>query len=125
MNTESAIPLNSVNWHRITLPVGNLSELEILRAFLGKPPSSTKIVVMLGNEPKYIQFCNELVLKSRNETRWVNSVAFDSNGVRFVHVTHAKAQGRLFPDWINAIGSKIQKRMDASEAVASLGLSPR
>lgn len=32
MNTESAIPLNSVNWHLITLPVGNLSELEILRA---------------------------------------------------------------------------------------------
>lgn len=31
MNTEPAIPLNSVNWHLITLPVGNLSEMEVLR----------------------------------------------------------------------------------------------
>lgn len=93
--------------------------------FLGKLPSSTKLVVMLGNESKYIQFCNELILKSRKESKWVNSVAYDSKGVRFVHVIHAKAQGRLIPDWLNATGSQIQKRMDASEAVSSLGLSPR
>ena len=31
VNTESAIPLNHVNWHLVTLPVGNLSKMEVLR----------------------------------------------------------------------------------------------
>ena len=32
VNTEFLIPLKHVDWHLTTLPVGNLSEMEVLRA---------------------------------------------------------------------------------------------
>ena len=42
-------------------------------------------------------------------SRGVNPMAYDSHCVRFVHVIHAKAQGRLIPDGLKADGSQVQK----------------
>lgn len=92
--------------------------------FLGNIPPSTKLVVLLGNQTKYIQFCHELAQKARGEAKWVNSMAYDSKGVRFVHVIHAKAQGRLIPDWLSSTGSQVQKRRESNEAVSALKLEP-
>lgn len=93
--------------------------------YLALLPESTKLVVMLGNESRYVRFCQQLIQKVRGEASWVNSMAYDSRDVRFVHVIHAKAQGRLIPDWLALTGSQISKRRDATEAIAALGLSVR
>jgi hypothetical protein len=87
-------------------------------------PETTRLVVMLGNEEKYIRFCHVLVKKTRGEARWVKSVSYDSKGIRFVHVIHPKAQGRLIPDWLAGQGSQIAKKEDATLAVQELQLLP-
>lgn len=92
--------------------------------YLADLPPDTRLVVMLGNEEKYINFCHELVTRARGEARWVNPMAYDSNGVRFVHVIHAKAQGRLIPDWLAAESSQVSKREAATAAVRELKLQP-
>lgn len=92
--------------------------------FLMNLPEATRLVVLLGNEERYIRFCNELIGRVRGEARWVNSMAYDSKGVRFVHVIHAKAQGRLIPDWLAGLGSQVSKKMDATQAVQELRLQP-
>ena len=97
---------------------------QCVRNFLADLPTDTKLVVMLGNEEKYIKFCYELVSHVRGEAVWVNPMAYDSQGVRFVHVIHAKAQGRLIPDWLTADGSQVQKRTAANSAVRGLNLQP-
>lgn len=93
--------------------------------YLAVLPESTRLVVMLGNESRYVQFCYQLIKKVRGEGSWVNSMAYASRGVRFVHVIHAKAQGRHISDWLTSAGSQISKRRDATEAVTALGLSCR
>lgn len=94
------------------------------RNFLGDLPPSTKLVLMLGNEDKYIGFCFDLVRKVRGSAEWINPTAYDSAGVRFVHVIHAKAQGRLIPEWLRGDGSQTLKRQAATSAVEELQISP-
>ncbi|WP_130429955.1 hypothetical protein [Rivibacter subsaxonicus] len=85
--------------------------------FLRDLPDRTKLVVLLGNEARYIEFCREQVGRARGEARAVNAVSYDSMGVRFVHVIHAKAQGALVPDWLAGRNSQQEKRRLAVEAV--------
>lgn len=90
-----------------------------VNAFLGVLPAPTKLVVMLGNEEKYVAFCRSQIAAARGDAAQVNAVAYDSKGVRFVHVIHAKAQGALVPDWLKGQGSQASKRHDATSAVAA------
>ncbi len=92
--------------------------------YLANLPEATRLVVLLGNEEKYINFCRELIGKVRGEANWVTPMAYDSKGVRFVHVIHAKAQGRLIPDWLAGQGSQVSKKADATRAVQELQLQP-
>ncbi len=86
------------------------------------PHGATKLVIMLGNEERYVRFCHNLIAQTRGTATWVNSVAHDSHDVRFVHVIHAKAQGRLIPDWVAGQGSQLRKRKDTTDALVTLGL---
>lgn len=90
--------------------------------FLMNLPEATRFVVLLGNEERYIRFCNELIEKVRGEARWVNSMAYDSRG-HFVNVIHAKAQERLIPDWLAGLGSQVSEKMDATKAARSCSYS--
>lgn len=74
--------------------------------FLGSLPERTKLVVMLSNDPAYIDFCFHLMRAVRGDAARVNAVAYDSAGVRFVHTIHAKAQGALVPDWLEKRNSQ-------------------
>lgn len=87
--------------------------------FLRELPARTKLVVLLGNEARYIEFCKGQVERARGEARAVNAVSYDSVGVRFVHVIHAKAQGALIPDWLAGRNSQQEKRRLAVEAVGA------
>lgn len=92
--------------------------------YLANLPEATRLVVLLGNEEKYINFCRELIDRVRGDAKWVTPMAYDSKGVRFVHVIHAKAQGRLIPDWLAGQGSQVSKKADATMAVQELQLQP-
>lgn len=93
--------------------------------FLRELPARTKLVVLLGNEARYIEFCKGQVERARGEARAVNAVSYDSVGVRFVHVIHAKAQGALIPDWLAGRNSQQEKRRLAVKAVdAQLAVHP-
>lgn len=85
--------------------------------FLRELPERTKLVVMLGNEARYIEFCREQVGHARGGVKPVNAISYESNGVRFVHVIHAKAQGALIPDWLAGKNSQQERRRLAVEAV--------
>lgn len=88
--------------------------------YLASLPAKTKLVVMLGNEERYVRFCFERIKEARGGADWVNALSYDSLGVRFVHVMHAKAQGSLVPDWIAGVKSQVEKRRFALEAVNKL-----
>jgi hypothetical protein len=88
--------------------------------YLTSLPAKTKLIVMLGNEERYIRFCFERVKEARGQAKWVNAMAYDSLGVRFVHIMHAKAQGSLVPDWVAGVKSQVEKRRHAVEAVDEL-----
>lgn len=93
--------------------------------FLRVLPERTKLVVLLGNEARYIEFCKGQIERTRGNAQTVNAVSYDSLGVRFVHVIHAKAQGALVPDWLAGRNSQQLKRRLAVEAVnAQLAVHP-
>lgn len=95
--------------------------------YLTSLPFETKLVVMLGNEERYVQFCFDLIREARGQAAWIEPlekgnplVAYDSLGIRFVHIMHAKAQGSLIPDWVAGVKSQIDKRRDSAAAVNEL-----
>lgn len=88
--------------------------------FLVSLPERTEIVVLLGNEAKYVHACFELIQKSRGEAERINSVAYRSKGVLFVHVIHAGAQGSLVPDWLNGLKSQRTNLQNALQAASTL-----
>lgn len=90
-------------------------------------PASVRLVVMLGNDAKYIAGCFEAIRKVRPDLKTINAVAYGDEQVTFVHTVHFKAQGALVPNWANGTPGRSKKletdqprkRELAQEAVSS------
>jgi hypothetical protein len=90
---------------------------------IGELPERTEVVVLLGNEEKYVNACFELIRSSRGQVERLNPVAYRSKNVLFVYAIQAGAQGSLVPDWLNGLKSQTEKRDYALDAVKSLSAS--
>ncbi len=97
-------------------------------AFLGTLPPRLRIVVMLGNDMKYIEGCFRAIQQARPALRRLNDVAYRDEQATFVHTIHFKAQGALVPEWCNgtpgngrtAATDQPRKRELAREAIAGI-----
>lgn len=95
--------------------------------FLGVLPSSIRLVIMLGNDLKYVKGCYSAIRDVRPGLRMINAVAYRDEQVVFVHAVHFKAQGATVPDWATGDPGRARKpdtdqplkRQLARDAVAS------
>ncbi|QLH71840.1 hypothetical protein [Rhodopseudomonas palustris] len=67
--------------------------------YIGQLPASVRLVVMLGNDLKYIAGCYAAIRKVRPHLKTINAVAYGDDQVTFIHTVHFKAQGSLVPNW--------------------------
>lgn len=69
--------------------------------FLRTLPTRTKLVVMFGCSPDYVQAARKLVQDTRGG-KWdeVNEIAYTDGKVTFVHVVHFTAPCDEIPDWL-------------------------
>lgn len=68
--------------------------------YLADLPDRLRLVILLGNEDKYIAGCRSLISRLHPGVRPINAVAYGDGRVTWVHTIHAKAQGRHLPDWL-------------------------
>ena len=67
--------------------------------FIGNLPKSVRLVVMLGNDLKYVEGCYAAIREARPALRKINPVAYRDERVVFAHAVHFKAQGAIVPEW--------------------------
>ena len=85
------------------------------RRHLGRLPTSTRLVVMMGTGSRgnYVDAAERLIREARDfPSAWrrINAVAYGDDATTFVHTVHFAAQGRLRGDWFG------QTRNDGSPA---------
>ena len=72
--------------------------------FLGKLPSETRLVLMLGMGAggNYMKSCRRLFASARpGSWREVNDVTYTDGKVTVVHTEHFQSQGALLPNWLS------------------------
>lgn len=77
--------------------------------FLEELPASVRLVVMLGNDLKYVEGCYSAIRKVRPNLKTINAVAYGDEQVTFVHTVHFKAQGALVPNWATGAPGRSKK----------------
>jgi hypothetical protein len=69
------------------------------KKYLGKLPDSVKLIVMLGTSEAYIKNCFKVIKKLYPDTEMVNSVAYKSKSLCWVHLTRLRATVRSLRGW--------------------------
>jgi hypothetical protein len=77
--------------------------------FIGNFPASIQLVLMLGNDLKYIEGCYSAIRKVRPGLKTINSVAYGDDQVTFIHTIHFKAQGAHVPNWATGAPGRSKK----------------
>jgi len=77
--------------------------------FVEELPASVQLVVMLGNDLKYVEGCCSAIRKVRPSLKAINAVAYGDEQVTFVHTVHFKAQGALVPNWATGAPGRSKK----------------
>jgi hypothetical protein len=77
--------------------------------FIEELPASVQLVVMLGNDLKYVAGCYSAIRKVRPNLKTINAVAYGDEQVTFVHTVHFKAQGALVPNWSTGAPGRSRK----------------
>jgi hypothetical protein len=94
------------------------------KRFLAHLPDRLRLVVMLGVQDSYISRCRVLIGSLYGkEIRNINSVAYASSQVTWVHVTHPSPGNGWFDRWLIGDPNKItvgRKREFAKEAIARM-----
>lgn len=87
-------------------------------------PDSVRIVIMLGNDERYVNACLEL-LSEHHSLRRVNEVAYTDGRTLWVHTVHPKAQGSHHADWLRRDQATSQGRKGqlAEIAIADIAAS--
>lgn len=95
------------------------------RRHLATRPERLRLVIVLGNEDRYIAGCRSLVTRLHPGVRPLNAVAYGDDQVTWVHVIHAKAQGRHVPDWLEqpATASPLGHKRDLAIAAVKHALA--
>ncbi|HLZ00756.1 MAG TPA: hypothetical protein VKR55_01245 [Bradyrhizobium sp.] len=100
--------------------------------FIEELPASVRLVVMLGNDLRYVEGCYSAIRKVRPNLEKINAVAYADEQVTFVHTVHFKAQGALVPNWATSTPGRSKrpetdqprKRELAQEAITRAILQP-
>lgn len=71
--------------------------------FLGRIPARLTLVIMLGNDMRYIEGCRETIAAVRPGIREFNEVAYRDSHVMFLHTVHFAAQGAVVPNWCSGM----------------------
>lgn len=77
--------------------------------FMEKLPASVRLVVMLGNDLKYVEGCYSAIRKVRPGLKTINAIAYGDEQVTFVHTVHFKARGALVPNWATGTSGRSKK----------------
>lgn len=88
---------------------------------LGKLEPSTRLVILLGNSDSYMDAIFGVIAEVRGQVTRLNEVAFDSGGVRFVHVAHPSKGNGHFGAFIRGEGTPGSKRDAAWDAILGCG----
>lgn len=89
------------------------------QTYLSRLPNRARLVVMLGSGDPYIQGCKDLIRSLYGaEFKEINSVAYRTPGVIWVHIAHPSGLNGHFNPWIdgnpdNASGRKLLMALDA------------
>ncbi len=91
--------------------------------FLGALPGRTKLVMLMGNSPDYVEQCMRLLQRLHPAIRRINEVAYGDGRVTWVHSIHAKAQGRHIPEWLSGADTAVGRKLEpARTAVTESGV---
>ena len=82
-------------------------------------PERTKSVILLGNTDAYVNALLQLIERQRGQTKAVNSMAYTSRGVIFVHVAHPSKGNGHFGAYLRGEGKPGLKRDQARQALTS------
>lgn len=95
-----------------------------VRKFLTGLPHSLKLVVLLGNNLNYVKCLKGLIEEFYpKELQSINEVAYKTNNLTFVHITHPSRANGHFSSWLNyQEGIQANKRELAIEAVRISGI---
>lgn len=80
-------------------------------------PRRTRLVLLLGNTDAYIAALADLISRRRGRVTPLNAVAYDSVGVRFVHLAHPSRGNGHFGPFIRGEGKPGMKRDLARKAL--------
>ena len=101
---------------------GNIA-CNCVRKFLTDLPDSLKLVVLLGNDSNYMEYLKELIGEFYPNLQSINEVAYKTNNLFFVHITHPSPGNGHFFSWLNSQeGVQAHKRELAIEAVRVSGI---
>jgi hypothetical protein len=88
-------------------------------------PARTRLVVLLGNSQDYIDGCRQLFQRIYPDIKPINCVAYGNGHVIWVHTVHAKALGKLIPEWLEGKPTTNGRKFaPAREAVQRSGVLP-
>jgi len=112
-------------------PASAIVAQQCAKRFLSHLPPRLRLVIMLGNDIRYIEGCRSTIMNVRAGTREFNSVAYRDSQVMFVHAVHFAAQGAIVPDWCTGIPGRARspesdqpgKRELALQAVRAAGFT--
>ena len=88
-----------------------------ITTFLKSPSLRTKLVILLGNEDAYMKSFRSIIEDVRGPIVPINSVAFNSQAIRFVHVTHPSPLNGWFSAFVKGEGKSGMKRDSARQAL--------
>ena len=99
--------------------------------FLADLPSRVRVVIMMGNDLRYVEGCRSTLSAVRPGISSINEVAYGDGKVVFVHTVHFAAQGSVLPNWCDGEpglaaspdSDQPRKRELVLDAIRGLGLS--
>lgn len=97
---------------------GNVFVRNCVDQHLVELPSRTRTILLLGNTDKYVEAMSETIASRRGPVRVVNSMSYESAGVRFVHLAHPSKGNGHFGNYIRGEGKSGAKRNQAREALS-------
>ena len=98
---------------------GSLFVENCVQQHLVELPSRTKLVLLLGNTDAYVAALMDVIGRCRGAAIPINPVAFDSGGVRFIHLAHPSPGNGHFGSFVRGEGKPGMKRDWAREALAT------
>jgi hypothetical protein len=87
---------------------------------IGRLPSMTRTVILLGNTDSYIKHLRKLVGRSLGCVAQINDIAYRAGGVLFVHVSHPSKGNGHFGEFNRGEGTAGAKMRLACAAFLSL-----